>query len=56
MTAPDSDFSFDQSSVMMGGSTNGYSIMAVGNKGEDTDSDLVTWEQGQSDGKTTRGP
>lgn len=30
--------------------------MTVGNIGEDTDSDLVTWEQGQSDGKTARGP
>lgn len=41
MTALDSGFSFDQSSVMMGGNTNGYS-MTVGNRGEDTDSDLVT--------------
>lgn len=42
MTALESDFSFDQSSVIMGGNTNDYSIMTVGNIGEDTDSDLVT--------------
>lgn len=42
MTALDSEFSFDQSSVILGGNTNDYSIMTVGNRGEDTDSDLVT--------------
>lgn len=42
MAALDSDFSFDQSSVMRGGNTNGYSVMTVGNRGEDTDSDLGT--------------
>lgn len=56
MTAPESDFNFDQSSGMVSGSTNGYSIMTVGNRGEDADSDLMTWEQGQNDGKTARGP
>lgn len=56
MAALDSNFNFDQSSVMMGGNTNGYSMMTVGNRGEDTDSDLRTWDQGQRDGKTARGP
>lgn len=56
MTALDSDFSFDQGSVKMGGNTDDYSIMTMRNTVDDTGSDLLTWEQGQSDRKTSGGP
>lgn len=42
MTALDSDFSFDQGSVKMGGNTNDYSIMTMRNTVDDTGSDLLT--------------
>lgn len=53
VTALDSDFSFDQGSVKMGGNTSDYSIMTMRNTLDDTGSDLLTSEQSKAIGSQT---